>query len=120
VKPFEFSDSTLAISYGMEPIMLSSKIKIPEKKIKDFCQHYQVKRMALFGSVLRDDFRPDSDVDVLVVFDPSARITFLTLGRMTRELTTLFNRQVDLVPQEGLKPAIREAVLASAQELYAA
>jgi uncharacterized protein len=100
--------------------MLSPRIKIPEKKIEDFCHQYQVKRMALFGSVLRDDFRPDSDVDVLVVFDPSARITFMTLGKMKRELSTLLQRQVDLVPQEGLKPAIREDVLSTAQEVYAA
>lgn len=100
--------------------MLSPRINISERKIKDFCQQYQVQRMAVFGSVLRDDFRPDSDIDVLVVFNPSARITFMTLGRMKRELSTLFQSQVDLVPQEGLKPAIREAVLSSAQEVYAA
>ncbi len=104
----------------MELVRLSPKINVPEKKIIDFCQQYQVKRLALFGSVLRDDFRPDSDIDILVVFDPSARITFMTLGRMRRELSTMFQRQVDLVPQEGLKPAIREAVLSSAQEVYAA
>ena len=66
--------------------------------------------MALFGSVLRDDFRPESDVDVLVVFDPSARITFMTLGRMTRELSTLFQPYIikaydivvlgDYIPEE--------------------
>jgi hypothetical protein len=104
----------------MEQAMLSPRINISERKIKDFCQQYQVQRMAVFGSVLRDDFRPDSDIDVLVVFNPSARITFMTLGRMKRELSTLFQSQVDLVPQEGLKPAIREAVLSSAQEVYAA
>ena len=95
-------------------------IKIPERKIRDFCQRYQVQRLALFGSVLRDDFRLDSDVDVLVIFDPSARVTFMTLGSMKRELSEIFQRHVDLVPQEGLKPAIREAVLSSARELYAA
>ncbi len=100
--------------------MASPGIKIPEKKIRDFCQRYQVRRMALFGSVLRNDFRPDSDVDVLVVFDPSARITFMTLGKMKRELSGMLRRPVDLVPQEGLKPAIREAVLSSAKEVYAA
>ncbi len=99
--------------------MASHKIKIPEKKIRDFCLKYQVQRMALFGSVLREDFRPDSDIDILVVFDPSARITFMTLGKMRRELSVLFQRPVDLVPEEGLKPAIRETVLSSAQEVYA-
>jgi len=104
----------------MESNMASHKIKIPEKKIKDFCLKYQVQRMALFGSVLREDFRPDSDIDILVVFDPSARITFMTLGKMRRELSVLFRRPVDLVPEEGLKPAIRETVLSNAQEVYAA
>jgi predicted nucleotidyltransferase len=100
--------------------MVSPRIQIPEKKIQEFCRRYHVRRMALFGSVLRDDFRPDSDVDVLVVFDLSARTSFVTLGKMKRELSTIFRRPVDLVPQEGLKPAIRETVLASAQEVYAA
>jgi predicted nucleotidyltransferase len=76
--------------------------------------------LALFGSVLRDDFRPDSDVDVLVAFDPKARIGFVTLSRMQRELSALFQRPVDLVPMDGLKPAIRESVLSSAQDVYAA
>jgi predicted nucleotidyltransferase len=101
-------------------MMLNAKINIPKKKIRDFCQQYQVRRMALFGSVLRDDFRPESDIDILVVFDPSARVTFMTLGKMSRELSGMFQRPVDLVPQEGLKKAIREAVISSAQEIYAA
>jgi predicted nucleotidyltransferase len=75
--------------------------------------------LALFGSVLRDDFRPDSDVDLLVVFKPEARVGFVTLSRMQRELTELFQRPVDLVPMDGLKPIIRESVLSSAQEVYA-
>jgi uncharacterized protein len=104
----------------MEPNMVNPNIKIPEKKIKDFCQRYNVRRMALFGSVLRDDFHPDSDIDVLVVFDPSAHITFITLGKMRRELSGMFHKPVDLVPQEGLKPAIRDAVISNAQEVYAA
>jgi len=74
-----------------------------------------VQRLALFGSVLRDDFNPESDVDVLVSFDPNAKISFMTLGKMKRELSMLFQRPVDLVPQEGLKPAIREEVLLSAR-----
>ncbi len=99
---------------------MSTKVNIPADSLEKFCRQYQVRRMALFGSVLRDDFRPDSDIDILVVFEPSARVTFVTLGRMKRELSALFERPVDLVPQEGLKPAIRDAVLASAEEVYAA
>ena len=100
--------------------MVNPSVKISEKKIKDFCQRYQVRRMALFGSVLRNDFRPDSDIDVLVLFDSSAHVTFITLGKMRRELSGIFQRPVDLVPQDGLKPAIRENILSSAQEVYAA
>ena len=100
--------------------MAISKIRIPKKKIRDFCQRYDVQRLALFGSVLRGDFRSDSDIDVLVVFNPSARVTFLTLGRMKRELSEIFHRPVNLDPQDGLKPANREIVLSSAQEVYAA
>ena len=96
------------------------RVKVPKNDLQQFCRRYQVRRMALFGSVLRDDFRPDSDIDILVVFDPSARVTFMTLGRMKRELSALFERNVDLVPQDGLKPAIRDAVIASAEEVYAA
>ena len=100
--------------------MAEPRIKIPKKSLVAFCQKYQVRRLALFGSVLRDDFNPNSDVDVLVVFDPSARVTFMTLGRMKRELSAIFHRPVDLVPQEGLKLAIREAVLSNSREVYAA
>lgn len=94
--------------------------QIPSKELEAFCRRYQVRRLSLFGSVLRDDFRTDSDIDVLVLFEPGARVSFLTLGKMQRELSAIFRRPVDLVPQDGLKPVIRETVLSSAQEVYAA
>lgn len=100
--------------------MSEFKVSIPKRKIEAFCKRYQVQRLALFGSVVRDDFHPESDIDVLVVFDPNARVTFMTLGRMKRELSGIFQRPVDVVPQEGLKSSIRQAILASAQEIYAA
>jgi predicted nucleotidyltransferase len=96
-----------------------SRIPFQRQSLERFCRRYQVQRLALFGSVLRDDYRPDSDIDILVTFQPNAKITFLTLGKMKRELSGMFQRSVDLVPQDGLKPAIREAVLSSAEELYA-
>ena len=65
------------------------------------------------------ELRADSDVDLLVEFAPGARIGFLALGRMQRELATLFGRPVDLVPRDGLKPLIRQEVLQSARVLYA-
>lgn len=100
--------------------MRQPKVEISRESLEDFCHRYQVSRVALFGSVLRDDFRSDSDVDVLITFDPAARISFMTLGRMKRELSRIFHRSVDLVPQDGLKPAIRDEILANAQEIYAA
>jgi len=100
--------------------MRKPRIKIPKKKINEFCRQYHIQRMAIFGSALRDDFGPESDIDILVTFEPGARVGFMTLGRMKRELTAILARPVDLVPQEGLKPVIRESVLASAEEIYAA
>ena len=96
------------------------KIKIPKRELTEFCRRYQVKQLALFGSVLGNNFRPESDVDVLVSFQPDARVGFITLSRMQRELSGLFNRPVDLVPMDGLKPVIRDSVLSNIEEVYAA
>ena len=96
------------------------RISIPKKDLKEFCRRYQVNRLALFGSVLRRDFRKDSDVDVLVSFEPDAHVGFITLSRMQRELSELFERPVDLVLMDGLKPVIRDSVLANIEEVYAA
>ena len=95
-------------------------LHIPLEELIRFCRHYQVRELALFGSMLRQDHRPDSDVDLLVSFQPAARVTFLTLARMQRELEALLGHKVDLVPKDGLKPAIREHILATARVLYAA
>jgi len=100
--------------------MTEPQIPIPQDKVIDFCQRNQIRRLALFGSVLREDFGPDSDVDVLVEFESEARIGFMALGRMQRELADLLGRKVDFVPRDGLKPQIRDTVLDSAQVLYAA
>jgi len=100
--------------------MAELQITIPKDKIADFCHRNQIRKLSLFGSALRTDFRPDSDVDVLVEFEPAAQIGFITLSRMRRELAELLGRPVDLVPREGLKPKIREAVLSSAEVVYAA
>ena len=98
----------------------SAHIPVQGRKLSGLCRRYHVRRLALFGSVLRDDFRPDSDVDVLVSFEPEARIGFITLSRMQRELSEIFQRSVDLVPMDGLKPIIRESVLSGSQDVYAA
>jgi len=100
--------------------MDSIKITVPQDKIADFCRRNQIRRLEVFGSVLREDFGPNSDVDVLVEFEPEAQVGFIALSRMRRELGELLQRPVDLVPRGGLKPRIREAVLSSAEVVYAA
>ena len=96
------------------------KIKIPKKELYDFCRRYQVKKMALFGSVLGENFRAESDVDVLISFQPDARIGLITYSRMQRELSEIFKRPVELVPMDSLKPVIRDSVLFNIEEVYAA
>jgi predicted nucleotidyltransferase len=98
----------------------ASPLRISFEELTNFCRRYQVRELALFGSMLRQDYRSDSDVDLLVSFEPAARVTFLTLARMQRELEALLGRTVDLVPKDGLKPVIRDHVLATARVLYAA
>jgi predicted nucleotidyltransferase len=95
-------------------------LPISEDVIADFCRRNHIRTLSIFGSALREDFGPDSDVDVLVEFEPNAQVGFMALGRMGRELSALLQRPVDLVPRAGLKPVIRQTILAAAEELYAA
>jgi hypothetical protein len=100
--------------------MIDPDRDLPMEAIKDLCGRYQVRELALFGSALRTDFDARSDLDLLVEFKAEAEVAFITLARMQRELSAVLGRRVDLVPKVGLKPRIREAVLSSAQVLYAA
>jgi len=93
---------------------------VPEDELARLCERHGIQELALFGSALTESFGEHSDLDVLVTFKPQARPGFLTLARVQRELEQLFRRRVDLVPKGGLKPAIRDAVLTSAQKLYEA
>src|SRR6185503_2257001 len=96
------------------------KFRIPRKKIADFCQRWSITEFALFGSVLRADFRPDSDVDVLVSIDPKAKIGLFEIIDMKLELQDMFKRPVDLVEKEGLRnPYRRREILRTAQVVYA-
>lgn len=99
--------------------MTRARIPIPQPALAEFCRRNHIRSLALFGSVLRDDFGPESDVDLLVEFEPGAAVGMLALGRMQRELAALLARPVDLVPKQGLKPRIRESVLASSEQVYA-
>jgi len=89
------------------------------KAIKNVCEQYRVRELSIFGSALREDFRTDSDIDLLVEFEPEAQIGFVTLSRMQRELSAILNRPVDLVPKGGLKTKIRDIVISNAKVLYA-
>ena len=100
--------------------MWSRQLPVSEEMIADYCRRNRIQSLSLFGSVLRPDFRPDSDVDVLVEFHPGTAVGMLALSRMQRELGQLLGRPVDLVPKAGLKPLVRESVLAAAESVYAA
>jgi uncharacterized protein len=95
-------------------------IHFPNSTIQEFCRRYPVRELSVFGSALRSDFNSRSDVDLLVEFKPRAQVGFLTLSRMERELSTILERPVDLVPKRGLKSKIRKAILSNARVLYAA
>jgi predicted nucleotidyltransferase len=95
-------------------------IAIPMDQLAELCRRYHVRELALFGSVLRDDFRPDSDIDVLVEFEPGAPIGLLEYVGLQNALADLIGRNVDLVEKAGLKRLIRDSVINSARLLYAA
>ncbi len=98
---------------------MANSIKIPQDKISDFCRRMHIRKLALFGSVLRDDFRPDSDIDVLVEFEPDARVGFFELYDMEEELSGLLGgRKVDLNTPKCLSKYFRDAVLAEAEVQY--
>lgn len=96
-----------------------ASFELPLEAINALCQQYQVRELAVFGSVLRKDFRADSDIDILVEFKPEAQIGFLAFSRMQRELANLLHRPVDLVPKAGLKPKIQQEILSTMRVLYA-
>jgi len=97
------------------------QIDIPMQAIAAFCRKWKIRELSVFGSVLREDFRPDSDVDVLVDFLPSHQWGLYDVVDMEEELTRMFGRKVDLVMKGGLKnPFRRQAILEARQVLYAA
>ncbi|MEQ9623791.1 nucleotidyltransferase family protein [Coleofasciculus chthonoplastes] len=100
---------------------ISPKVEVSTEQIAGFCQHWQINEFALFGSILRDDFRPDSDVDVLVSFAPQAKWSLWDIIKMKEELKTLFRREVDLVQKDCLRnPFRRYEILSTKQVIYAA
>ena len=97
-----------------------ASISVDKERIAAFCRKHRVRRLALFGSVLRPDFRPDSDVDVLVEFEPGSAPGLFGIARMERELSTLLGgRKVDLRTPEDLSHYFRQSVLAESELQYA-
>lgn len=97
-------------------------ISIDHEQIRTFCVRWHITTFALFGSVLREDFRPDSDIDVLVTFAPDSHITLFRLSAMKEELETLFGRKVDLLDRSWVEqshnPIRRKEILSTASEVY--
>jgi uncharacterized protein len=101
--------------------MIQTKIGIPMDKIIAFCQKWKIKEFSLFGSVLRDDFRPDSDVDVMVSFEERAGWDLSDWVDMIEELKVIFGRDVDLVEKGTIRnPFRRHSIMKTKEVLYAA
>lgn len=101
--------------------MPQPKINLSREKIEAFCRKWKIKELALYGSVLREDFRPDSDVDVLVSFEPGGGFTFDNRVEMQDDLAEIFGRKVDLVEKDTIhNPFRRHNILTTREVVYAA
>lgn len=98
--------------------LVASRVQVDPGGLERFCRDNDIRRLALFGSVLGNRFRDDSDVDILVEFAPGARVGFLQLARLQDELSGLFGRRVDLRTPAELSRYFREEVLEAAEVLY--
>ncbi len=100
---------------------MSVRIEIPKDKIAEFCRKWRVKELAIFGSALGDDFRPDSDVDVLVVFQEDAKWSLFDHMKAEEEMKQIFGREVDLVEKKAIRnPFRRHHILSNHEVIYAA
>lgn len=100
------------------------KIQLPQPDLAAFCQKWKIKEMSFFGSVLREDFRSDSDIDIIVSFEDNSTWGILELVRMKRELKTLLGREVDLMTKKSIEQSHnwirRQEILGTAQIVYVA
>jgi len=94
-------------------------IELPKEKIKEFCKRHHIRKLSLFGSALRDDFSPESDLDILVEFDPAHIPGFIRLAGMEIELTEILGRKVDMRTAQDLSRYFRDEVLNSSKVQYA-
>ena len=103
---------------------MNPNVSVSQDRLAEFCRTNGITRLAIFGSALREDFGPESDIDVLVSFEDGARHTLFDMNRMEAELKTIFGRKVDLVSWRGVEQSRnyirRKAILQSAETIYAA
>ena len=97
--------------------MAHPQINIPMDKIRDFCLRWKIVEFALIGSVLRDDFRPDSDIDVLLSFEANAGWSLYDIVDMKDELKAMFGREIDLVEKEAIRNPYRRRVMLTDKEV---
>jgi len=97
---------------------MATRIAIPKAEIAAFCRRHHIRRLALFGSVLRDDFTPASDVDVLVEFEPGTRVGLITLAGFEIELAEILGRKAELHTVKGLHPGFKDEVMAEAEVVF--
>jgi hypothetical protein len=101
--------------------MTYHNIEIPKEKIAEFCRKWKIVEFSLFGSILREDFGPESDVDVLVEFGPDGGIGFDNRVEMQDELSAIFGRKVDIIEKSAIRnPFRRHSILSAKEVLYAA
>ncbi len=98
---------------------MNPQVTIPHAAIRDFCRTHAVRELAVFGSAVRDDFRSDSDIDVLIDLAPDARIGLVALQKMRDELSRIFGHPVDLLTRNGLNRHIRDQILRDAEIIHA-
>jgi hypothetical protein len=94
------------------------QIEVSQDEIADFCRRNQIRKLAIFGSALRDDFTPESDVDVIVWFEPEAGVGLIRFGGIERELAQMLDRPVDMHTPDMLSRYFRDRVLAEAETVY--
>jgi predicted nucleotidyltransferase len=104
---------------GRKTMREKNQLEIPKEKIEAFCRKHHIRKLSLFGSVLREDFGPESDVDVLVEFEPGQIVGLLRLAGMEIELSGILKRKVDLRTAAELSRYFRQEVLDSAEVQYA-
>lgn len=101
---------------------LYDRLQVSPEQLKTFCQQWQMTELALFGSVLRDDFRPNSDVDVLVTFAPDATVSLLDLVELQDQFSALLNRRVDVIEKQTIETSPnwirRNEILNTATVIY--